>query len=82
VILPIIARWANFGGILWQGLIAPSMERLIAGASNPGFEFSGLILQAHEEPLTSPAIGSRSTSTDIPGASRSSSRMAVDSALG
>jgi len=37
-------RW-----ILWQGLIAPSMERFIAGASNPGFEFSGLILQAHEE---------------------------------
>src|ERR1700738_1872623 len=36
-------RW-----ILWQGLIAPSMERFIAGASNPGFEFSGLILQAHD----------------------------------
>ena len=37
-------RW-----ILWQGLIAPSMERFTAGSSNPGFEFSGLILQAHEE---------------------------------
>jgi uncharacterized protein len=37
-------RW-----ILWQGLITPSMERFIAGASAGGFEFSGLILQAHEE---------------------------------
>ena len=37
-------RW-----ILWQGLISPSMERFIVGASNNGFEFSGLILQAHEE---------------------------------
>jgi hypothetical protein len=37
-------RW-----ILWQGLIAPSMERFIVGASNGGFELSGLILQAHEE---------------------------------
>jgi hypothetical protein len=37
-------RW-----ILWQGLIAPSMERFIAGGSAGGFEFSGLILQAHEE---------------------------------
>src|ERR1700674_143643 len=37
-------RW-----ILWQGLINPSMERFIVGASNVGFEFSGLILQAHEE---------------------------------
>jgi hypothetical protein len=37
-------RW-----ILWQGLITPSMERFIVGASNVGFEFSGLILQAHEE---------------------------------
>jgi hypothetical protein len=37
-------RW-----ILWQGLIAPSMERFIVGASGSGFESSGLILQAHEE---------------------------------
>ena len=37
-------RW-----ILWQGLITPSMERFIVSASNGGFEFSGLILQAHEE---------------------------------
>jgi hypothetical protein len=37
-------RW-----ILWQGLITPSMERFIVAASNVGFEFSGLILQAHEE---------------------------------
>jgi hypothetical protein len=37
-------RW-----ILWQGLITPSMERFIVSASNSGFEFSGLILQAHEE---------------------------------
>jgi uncharacterized protein len=37
-------RW-----ILWQGLITPSMERFIAGASGGGFEFSGLILQAHQE---------------------------------
>src|ERR1700732_4365030 len=37
-------RW-----ILWQGLITPSMERFIVGASRGGFEFSGLILQAHEK---------------------------------
>src|ERR1700716_2645348 len=37
-------RW-----ILWQGLIAPSMERFILGPANGGFEFSGLILQAHDE---------------------------------
>jgi uncharacterized protein len=37
-------RW-----ILWQGLIAPSMERFIVSANNGGFEFSGLILQVHEE---------------------------------
>src|SRR6266702_1795679 len=35
-------RW-----IVWQGLIAPSMERFIASASEDGFELSGLILQAH-----------------------------------
>src|SRR3989442_5302555 len=39
-------RW-----ILWQGLITPSMERFIVGASNLRFEFSGLILQVHEEAL-------------------------------
>src|ERR1700694_4126364 len=37
-------RW-----ILWQGLITPSMERFIGGGSDNGFEFSGLILQDHEE---------------------------------
>src|ERR1700730_5688051 len=37
-------RW-----ILWQGLLTPSMERFVVGASAKGFEFSGLILQAHEE---------------------------------
>src|SRR2546421_11156583 len=37
-------RW-----ILWQGLIAPSMERFIVGTSGDGFELSGLILQAHED---------------------------------
>src|SRR5437868_2468490 len=37
-------RW-----ILWKGLITPSMERFIVGTSGDGFEFSGLILQAHEE---------------------------------
>src|SRR5713226_9487702 len=37
-------RW-----ILWQGLIVPSMERFIVGAADGGFEFSGLILQAHED---------------------------------
>src|SRR5256885_7361885 len=37
-------RW-----ILWQGLIAPSMERFIASATDRGFELSGLILQAHED---------------------------------
>ncbi len=37
-------RW-----ILWQGLIAPSMEHLIATATDRAFELSGLILQAHED---------------------------------
>ena len=37
-------RW-----ILWQGLITPSMERFVVGASADGFDFSGLILQVHEE---------------------------------
>src|SRR6267143_1379855 len=37
-------RW-----ILWQGLIAPSLERFIATATDRGFELSGLILQAHED---------------------------------
>jgi hypothetical protein len=37
-------RW-----ILWQGLIAPSMERFIVDATNVGFDFSGLILQADDE---------------------------------
>src|SRR3989442_2464622 len=37
-------RW-----ILWQGLIAPSIERFIVSATSAGFEFSGLILQAQDE---------------------------------
>lgn len=36
-------RW-----VLWQGLIAPSMERFILAAAPNGLEFSGLILQAHQ----------------------------------
>jgi hypothetical protein len=36
-------RW-----ILWQGPIAPSMERFIITATDRGFELSGLILQAHK----------------------------------
>lgn len=35
-------RW-----ILWQALTTPGMERFIVSRSNNGFEFSGLILQAH-----------------------------------
>jgi hypothetical protein len=34
--------------ILWQGLIAPSMERFVAASTENGFQLSGLILQAHE----------------------------------
>jgi hypothetical protein len=37
-------RW-----ILWQGLIATSMERVVAARSENGFQLSGLILQAHED---------------------------------
>ena|SRR2546425_3151327 len=37
-------RW-----ILWQGLIAPSMERFIASPSDDGFELNGLILQTHQD---------------------------------
>ena len=37
-------RW-----ILWQGVIAPSIERFIATATDRGFELSGLILQAHQD---------------------------------
>src|ERR1700716_4077904 len=37
-------RW-----ILWQALISPGMERLIVSASAGGLQFSGLILQAHQE---------------------------------
>jgi hypothetical protein len=36
-------RW-----ILWQGLIAPSMERFVAARTETGFQLSGLILQAHQ----------------------------------
>ena len=35
--------------ILWQGLVAPSMERFIASAADDGFELRGLILQTHED---------------------------------
>src|SRR5882762_7959248 len=37
-------RW-----ILWQGLIAPSMERFIAARTETGFQLSGLLLQAHQD---------------------------------
>jgi hypothetical protein len=37
-------RW-----ILWQGLIAPSMERFVAARTESGFQLSGLILQAHQD---------------------------------
>lgn len=35
--------------IMWQGLVAPSLERLIVTPRDNGFELSGLILQAHRE---------------------------------
>lgn len=37
-------RW-----ILWQGLVAPSMERFVAARTENGFQLSGLILQADQE---------------------------------
>src|ERR1700731_523679 len=37
-------RW-----ILWQGLIAPSMERFVAARTENGCQLSGLILQAHQD---------------------------------
>jgi len=37
-------RW-----ILWQGLIAPSLERFVAAATDHGFQLSGLILQTHDD---------------------------------
>jgi len=37
-------RW-----ILWQGLIAPSMERFVAARTDSGFQLSGLLLQAHQD---------------------------------
>jgi hypothetical protein len=37
-------RW-----ILWQGLIAPSMERFVAARTENGFQLSGLILQAYRD---------------------------------
>jgi len=37
-------RW-----ILWQGLIAPSMERFVAARTKTGCQLAGLILQAHED---------------------------------
>src|SRR5205823_5147760 len=46
---PIIRAMGTRRWILWQGLVAPSMERFIVRTSGDGFELSGLILQAHEE---------------------------------
>jgi uncharacterized protein len=40
---------ANRRWVLWQGLISASMERFILSASAEGFEFNGLILQAHQD---------------------------------
>jgi hypothetical protein len=37
-------RW-----ILWQGLIAPSMERFVAARTENGSQLSGLILQVHQD---------------------------------
>jgi len=37
-------RW-----IPWQSLIAPGMERFIVAASSDGFDFSGLIIQSHDD---------------------------------
>jgi hypothetical protein len=37
-------RW-----VLWQGLIAPSMERFTLSVSADGFDFDGLLLQAHQD---------------------------------
>jgi hypothetical protein len=37
-------RW-----ILWQSLIAPSMERFVAARTESGCQLSGLILQAHQD---------------------------------
>jgi hypothetical protein len=34
---------------LWQGLIAPSMERFVASRTENGARLSGLILQAHQD---------------------------------
>ena len=34
---------------MWQGLVSPSLERLIVTPRDTGFELSGLILQAHHE---------------------------------
>lgn len=33
---------------MWQGLLAPSLERLSLSEHQGGFELSGLVLQAHE----------------------------------
>ena len=35
--------------IMWQGLLAPSLERLVLSQMSDGLEFSGLILQAQDE---------------------------------
>src|SRR5437879_12344372 len=36
-------------GILWQGLIEPSMERFIAARTDSGCQRSGLLLQPHKD---------------------------------
>src|SRR2546428_2969721 len=37
-------RW-----ILWQGLIAPGMERFVAARTESGVQLFGLLLQAHQD---------------------------------
>src|ERR1700737_1479587 len=49
-------RW-----ILWQGMIAPSMERFVAARTESGFQLSGLILQAHQD---APYVGRYSIEVD------------------
>lgn len=39
----------NRRGIMWQGLLTPSLERCVLSTAGDGFELSGLILQAQKE---------------------------------
>src|SRR2546425_1886065 len=50
-------RW-----VLWQGMIAPSLERFILSSSLDGFELNGLILQAHED---TPYVGRYTIRVDV-----------------